>query len=43
MVKHAIKMTEKHVHVRSFTLVEFEVKFAHAAGNKLWIPPAKKP
>ena len=42
-VKQAIEMTEKHMPVRVPILVKSEVKLAHAAGNKLWIPAAKKP
>ena len=40
-VKHVIDMTEKHMPVHTPILVRAEVRLAHAAGNRLWIPVAK--
>ncbi len=42
-VKHAIEITEKHIPVRVPILLRSGVRLAHAAGNRLWIPAAKKP
>lgn len=42
-VRQAIETTEKHIPVRTPIFFMSVVRLAHAAGNRLWTPAAKKP